>query len=167
MSNSLQLHGPYPARLLWSTGILQARILERVVMPSSWGSSQPRDWTQVSGIAGRFFTVQANREALPNLDLCIFPLFLQLELFCLEVSHYFHSYVFFFSFFLFSCALWHLTSTMLIMPIQGSILGNHSSTWTFMITNALATIIQISQPQVIHQESSGTSCPRFKEAPEG
>ena len=74
---------------------------------------------------------------------------------------------FFPSFFLFSCALWHLTSPMLIMPIQGSILGNHSSTWNFMITNALATIIQISQPQVIHQESSGTSCPRFKETPEG
>ena len=29
-------------------GILQARILECVTMPSSKGSSQPRDWTQVS-----------------------------------------------------------------------------------------------------------------------
>ena len=35
-------------------GILQARILERVAMPSSRGSSQPRDWTQVSHIAGGF-----------------------------------------------------------------------------------------------------------------
>jgi len=38
-----------------STGILQARILEWVTMPSSRGSSQPRDQAQVSCIAGRFF----------------------------------------------------------------------------------------------------------------
>ena len=37
-------------------GILHARILEWVAMPSSRGSSQPRDRTQVSLIAGRFFT---------------------------------------------------------------------------------------------------------------
>ena len=33
-------------------GILQARILEWVAFPFSRGSSQPRDQTQVSGIAG-------------------------------------------------------------------------------------------------------------------
>ena len=33
-------------------GILQARILEWVVIPFSRGSSQPRDQTQVSHIAG-------------------------------------------------------------------------------------------------------------------
>ena len=44
-------------------GILQARILEWVAFPFSRGSSQPRDWTQVSHIAGRFFTSWANREA--------------------------------------------------------------------------------------------------------
>ena len=37
-------------------GILQARILEWVAFPFSRGSSQPRDKTQVSYIAGRFFT---------------------------------------------------------------------------------------------------------------
>ena len=37
-------------------GILQARILEWVAYPFSRGSSQPRDWTQVSCIAGGFFT---------------------------------------------------------------------------------------------------------------
>ena len=37
-------------------GILQARILEWVAFPFSRGSSQPRDWIQVSRIAGRFFT---------------------------------------------------------------------------------------------------------------
>ena len=37
-------------------GILQARILEWVAIPFSRGSSQPRDWTQVSHTAGGFFT---------------------------------------------------------------------------------------------------------------
>ena len=37
-------------------GILQARILEWVAFPFSRGSSQPKDRTQVSHIAGRFFT---------------------------------------------------------------------------------------------------------------
>ena len=46
-----------------SMGVLQARIVEWVAMPSSRGSSQPRDWTQVSHIAGRFFTIWATREA--------------------------------------------------------------------------------------------------------
>ena len=44
-------------------GILQARILEWVAMPSSRATFQPRDRTQVSLIAGGFFTVWANREA--------------------------------------------------------------------------------------------------------
>ena len=38
-------------------GILQARILEWVAMPSSRGSSRPRDRTQVSCTAGKFFTI--------------------------------------------------------------------------------------------------------------
>ena len=37
-------------------GILEARILEWVAVPFSRGSSQPRDQTQVSRIAGGFFT---------------------------------------------------------------------------------------------------------------
>ena len=37
--------------------ILQARILEWIAIPFSRESSCPRDWTQVSGIAGRFFTM--------------------------------------------------------------------------------------------------------------
>ena len=45
ISDSLQLHG-----------ILQARILEWIAFPFSRGSSQPRDQTKVSCIAGRFFT---------------------------------------------------------------------------------------------------------------
>ena len=41
----------------------QARILECVAFPFSMGSSQPRDQTQVSRIAGGFFTSWATREA--------------------------------------------------------------------------------------------------------
>ena len=46
-----------------SMGTLQARILEWVAMPSSRGSSQPRDQIQVSHIAGRFFTIWTTKEA--------------------------------------------------------------------------------------------------------
>ena len=44
-----------------SMGILQARILEWVAIPFSRGTSQPRDRTQVSCIAGKFFTICATR----------------------------------------------------------------------------------------------------------
>ena len=50
-------------------GILQARILEWVAMPFSEGSSQPRNRTQVSCIAGRFFTIWATKEAQDRLHL--------------------------------------------------------------------------------------------------
>ena len=51
--------------------ILQARILEWVAFPFSRGSSQPRDRTQVSWIAGRFFTSWATWEALDIYAECI------------------------------------------------------------------------------------------------
>ena len=44
-------------------GILQARILEWVVMPSFRVSSRPSDQTWVSCITGTFFTIWATREA--------------------------------------------------------------------------------------------------------
>ena len=53
-----------------SMGILQARILEWVAIPSSRGSSWPRDQTLVSCIsctAGRLFTFWATGEVLPVL----------------------------------------------------------------------------------------------------
>ena len=53
MSDSLWPHG------LW---IVQARILEWVVLPFSRGSSQPMDQTQVSHIVGGVFTSWATRE---------------------------------------------------------------------------------------------------------
>ena len=45
-------------------GILQAIILEWVAISSFRGSTRPRDWTLVSCIAGRFFTVWATKETL-------------------------------------------------------------------------------------------------------
>ena len=52
-------------------GIFQARILEWVAIPFARESSWPRDQTQVSCNAGRFFTIGATREAqsfaLPSL----------------------------------------------------------------------------------------------------
>ena len=44
--------------------ILQDRILEWVAIPFSRGSSQPRDWTQVSHNMGKIFTSWATRKAL-------------------------------------------------------------------------------------------------------
>ena len=44
-------------------GILQARILEWVAISFPRGSSWPRDWTWVSCVAGRCFTISATREA--------------------------------------------------------------------------------------------------------
>ena len=43
-------------------GIFQARILKWVAISFSRKSSQPRDWTQVSRIVGRHFTIWATRE---------------------------------------------------------------------------------------------------------
>ena len=43
-------------------GIFQARILESVAIAFSKRSSRPREWTQVSRVVGRRFTVWAARE---------------------------------------------------------------------------------------------------------
>ena len=45
-------------------GILQARVLEWVAILFSKGSCRPRDQTQVSGIACRFFTIWATGKSL-------------------------------------------------------------------------------------------------------
>ena len=50
-------------------GIFQARVLEWIAISFSRGSSQPRNRTWVSRIAGRRFTVRATREALVALTV--------------------------------------------------------------------------------------------------
>ena len=67
--------------------ILQARILEWVAFPFSRGSSQPRDGTQVSRIAGGFFTSWATKEAHSSHD----------DLHTLEASCHVAPYCFYFS----------------------------------------------------------------------
>ena len=47
-----------------SMGFSQARILEWVAIFFTRGSSQPRDWTWVSCIAGRFFTTELQGKPL-------------------------------------------------------------------------------------------------------
>ena len=59
VSDSLQPHGLPGSSVL---GILLARILEWVAISFSRGSSWPRDWTEVSCIADRFFTIWATRK---------------------------------------------------------------------------------------------------------
>ena len=60
-------------------GILQA-ILEWVAISSSWGSSNPGDWTCISCTAVRFFTIWVTREARKSTrknmkvtQLCLTP----------------------------------------------------------------------------------------------
>ena len=48
-------------------GILQARILDWVAISFSRGTSQLREWTQVSCVAGRRFNLWATREAQSSL----------------------------------------------------------------------------------------------------
>ena len=64
-------------------GILQTRILEWVAIPFSRRSSQLRDGTQVSCIAGRFFTSWATRGAPTSLVTC----YNLLSVLCWECSH--------------------------------------------------------------------------------
>ena len=52
-------------------GISQARILEWLAISYFRGSFQPRDQTQVSCIAGRFFTIQVTRESSKVIILII------------------------------------------------------------------------------------------------
>ena len=65
LSDCLRPHRLKPTRLLcpWDS---RARKLEWVAMPSSRGSSQPRDHTRISmslALADRFFTTSTTREA--------------------------------------------------------------------------------------------------------
>ena len=64
-------------------GIFQARILERIAICFSQGSSQPRDRTWVSCIAGRVFTVWAT--FCPRYLL--FFMLLKIELFSFSLKY--------------------------------------------------------------------------------
>ena len=55
-------------------GISQARILEWIAISFSRESSWHRDWICVSGIAGRFFTVEPSAKSLSSHSLYILSL---------------------------------------------------------------------------------------------
>ena len=65
----LQAHGLQHTRLLFVHAISQARILEWVAISLSRGSSQLRDRTCISCMAGRFFTTEPPGK-LHNLSKC-------------------------------------------------------------------------------------------------
>ena len=67
MSDSLWPHG------LYSPWTLQARTLEWVAFPFIRRSSHPRDWIQVSLIAGGLFTSWATREGQESWNGIIHP----------------------------------------------------------------------------------------------
>ena len=71
VSDSLWPHGLSSPPASSVHGIFQSRILEWVAISFSRGSSQPRDWTRVSCIAVRCFTVWATREAHASFYLVI------------------------------------------------------------------------------------------------
>ena len=62
MSNSFATTWTVAHQAPLPMGILQARILEWVAIPSSKGSSWPRDQTSISCIAGRFSTTRSPRK---------------------------------------------------------------------------------------------------------
>ena len=54
-------------------GILQARVLEWAAVPFSKGSSQPRDGTQVPGIAGGLFYQLSHKGSRGTLEWVAYP----------------------------------------------------------------------------------------------
>ena len=61
-----------------------------VAISFSRGSSQPRDWTLVSCIAGRLFTDWATRETCKYISLCVYIYYIYV---CVCVYHYDNIYI--------------------------------------------------------------------------
>ena len=70
ISDSLQPHELYCPPGSSALGIFQARMLERVAIPFSRESSQPRDQTWVFCIAGGFFTIELSEKPTSVCDAC-------------------------------------------------------------------------------------------------
>ena len=86
MSDSLQPHGLFPIRFLCPWGFSRQEYWSRLPCPSP-GSSQPRDWTEVSCTARGFFASWATREAQAFTGECL----IFYSFFCLFVNLFFFS----------------------------------------------------------------------------
>ena len=102
-------------------GILLARILEWVAIPFSRRSSQPMDWTQVSLIAGRFFTSWATGE---TQNTGVGSLFLLQQIFPTQESN------------------WGLLPTLLY---QLSYQGIHSSKQQYDVENKFLSFFKLEK----------------------
>ena len=93
-------------------GILQARILDWAAIPFSRGSSQSGDRTQVSCIAGRFFTVWARRDKEKKIlmsilfhEECIITILTHIWLSDLLTLWYLNIYIYIYLSFIYSAVL--------------------------------------------------------------
>ena len=71
-------------------GILQARVLEWVAISFSRGSSQPRDQTQVSHLAGSPFTLWATREDIYIHIYILYAIYIKQNYFSHIILLYFY-----------------------------------------------------------------------------
>ena len=125
-------------------GDCPARILEWVAFPSSRGSAQPRDQTQVSHIAGRFFTNWATREA-KNAEVGSQSLFQQIFLTQESSKH-----------------LLYCRQILYQLPYQGSpawVLSSFSCVWFFVTPWTVAPKAPLSVGFSRQKYCSGSPCP--------
>ena len=73
-------------------GILQARILEWVAIPSSRGSSRPKDRTQVSHIAGHFLLSELQGSPQISTDISFLLFHLDYMEWNAEIAKYYKAY---------------------------------------------------------------------------
>ena len=74
-------------------GIFQAIVLEWIALSFSRGSSQPRDWTQVSHIVDRRFTIWATREVLRYLHKTLLIREIQCGVLCTLLTKFYNFFV--------------------------------------------------------------------------
>ena len=95
-------------------GTLQARMLEWVAIPFSRGSTQPKDQTRVSCIAGKFFAIWDTREArmfIYMIHFCHLYTYMCVYIYCTVYTYtcMLHA-IYAFAFFFFFCSLLKMQS---------------------------------------------------------
>ena len=114
-------------------GISQARILEWVAIPFSWGSSQCRDWTRISCMAGRFCPISKEKSINTLWFIIIFICFFCLARWgrCLPWHWSSNNWKW--------RSTWHLREEKLLPQVliqkQNPLLGNGIVIWTVRLTS--------------------------------